>query len=50
VVYEIRGLRKGFLLFMYGKFLEEWRRKILYDKRKNNGGECVKVVGFVAFP
>jgi len=35
---------------MYGKFLEEWRRKILYDKRKNSGGECVKVVGFVAFP
>jgi len=46
VVYDIRGLRKGFLLFMYGKFLEEWRRKILYDKRKNNGGECVKVVAF----
>jgi hypothetical protein len=50
VVYERRGLRHGFLLFMYGEFLEEWKRKILYDKKMNNGGQCVKVVGFVAFP
>jgi hypothetical protein len=35
---------------MYGEFLEERRRQFLYDKRKNNGGECVKVVAFVAFP
>jgi hypothetical protein len=35
---------------MYGEFLEERRTKLLYDKRMNNGGECVKVVGFVALP
>jgi hypothetical protein len=49
VVYGRRILEGGFPSFLYEEILEEWRKKRLYEERKNNARECVKVMELGVF-
>jgi hypothetical protein len=49
MVYRRRGLKNGFLSFLYGEFWRNMReREILYEERMSNTHEWVKVGKLVA--
>lgn len=42
-------LNDEFASFLYENFMEEWKREIIYEERKNNASGFVKVVELDAF-